>query len=264
MIEAFYNLKKTPFAKHINPEDIFISASAEQLHQRLMYIKEKRGIMLVTGAPGTGKTLHLRAFISKLNENLYRFFYIPLSTVNIIDFYRQLCVSLGEEPLYRKTQLFSCIQKSIRDYAENAKKIPVIIFDEAHLFKNENFYELQIITNFKIDSVDPAVFILMGQPHLRDRLMRSIHQSFNQRISLKFHLLPLTKDETSSYIEHHMQLAGASCPVFNPNALAALYQVSAGVPRIINSLATKALTIGALEKKDSLSEEEIYRASKEL
>jgi type II secretory pathway predicted ATPase ExeA len=141
--------------------------------------------------------------------------------------------------------------------------VPVIIFDEVHLFVSENFYELQIITNFNFDSVDPAIFILAGQPHLRERLLRPAHQSFNQRITLKFNLCPLTKEETNTYIEHHMKLAGTDS-VFNQNAVSAIYQVSAGVPRTINSLAIKSLTIGALEKKDCISEEEVYRASKEL
>jgi len=264
MIKAYYNLKRSPFAKEINPDHIFISGCVKELQNRLQYMRQKRGIMLITGAPGTGKTLQLRAFVSKLNENLYSYFYMPLSTVNILDFYRQLCVSLGAEPKHKKTQLFSSIQNAIKDYVENAKKVPVIIFDEAHLLINENFFELQIITNFHLDSVDPAVVILVGQPHLRDRLLRPIHQSFNQRIGLKFHLCPLTGDETQSYIDHHMHLAGATEPVFNQNAIHAIYQVSAGVPRIINALAIKALTIGALEKKDTLSEQEIYRASKEL
>lgn len=264
MIEAYYNLKKAPFAKDIHPEDIFISASGAELNQRLQYIKEKRGIMLLTGEPGTGKTLHLRAFVWRLNENHYRYFYIPLSTLNVLDFYRQLSLSLGGDSWHRKTKLFSSIQQCIRDYVENAKKVPVIIFDEAHLFINENFHELQIITNFNLDSVDPAVFILVGQPHLRERLMRSIHRSFHQRINLKFHLCPLSRDETTAYIKHHLRLVEAPEEIFTPNALYAIYQVSAGVARIVNALAIKTLTIGALEKRDSLTEEEVYRASKEL
>lgn len=264
MIEAYYNFKKSPFPKDIQPSDIFISPAVKELQHRLHYIKEKRGIMLLTGVPGCGKTAHLRAFVAKLNENLYKSFYLPLSTVNILDFYRQLCSKLGGASFYRKTQLFSSIQHTIRDYVENAKKIPIIIFDEAHFLINENFYELQIITNFQMDSVDPAVFILSGQPHIRDRLLRPIHQSFNQRIHLKFHLSALTKEESNAYIEHQLHLAGACECIFNNNALSALFQVSAGVPRIINALAIKTLEIGAREKKDCLSEEEVYRASKEL
>lgn len=264
MIEAYYNFKKYPFAKDISPEDIFISNTVAELQERLEYIKEKRGIMLITADPGVGKTLALRTFVSKLNENQYKFFYMPLSTVNVLDFYRQLCGELGGEIPYRKAQLFTTIQNTIKEYVDNYQKIPVIIFDEAHLLKNENFYELQIISNFSLDSVDPAIFILCGQSHLRDNLLRSIHLSFNQRICLKFHLCPLNKKETQEYIEHHLKLAGSSFNLFNQNAICAIYQVSAGVPRTINSLAIKSLTIGALEKKDCICEEEIYRASKEL
>jgi type II secretory pathway predicted ATPase ExeA len=264
MYKAYYNLKKSPFVKDIDPDDLFISEAVSELHERLQYIKQNRGIMLITGPPGVGKTLHLRAFVSTLCENLYRYFYMPLSTVNILDFYRQLCLSLGGESLWKKSQLFACIQNTIKDYVENVKKIPFIIFDEAHLLANENFFELQIISNFNFDSIDPAVFILVGQPHLRDRLLRPVHQSFNQRICLKFHLCPFSKKETKAYIEHHMKLAGSVEPIFNENAISAIYQVSAGVPRVINTLAVKTLTIGALDKMDSLSEEEVYKASREL
>ena len=264
MIKAYYNLKKDPFDKNIDPNDIFRSSSQAELDQRLQYIKQKRGMMLITGDSGAGKTLSARVFISKLNQNLYKYFYIPLATVNILDFYRQLSTALGGEAFWKKSQLFASIQHTIRQYVENYKKIPIIIFDEAHLFKSENFYELQIITNFNLDSLDPAIFILIAQPHLRDRLIRPIYQSFNQRFTLKFHLALLTKEETFSYIKHHLNIAGATDNIFNDNACNAIYQASNGAPRIINALASKALTIGALEKKDYLSEEEIYRAVKEI
>ncbi|MCL0066960.1 ATP-binding protein, partial [Thermodesulfovibrionales bacterium] len=80
-------------------------------------------------------------------------FYIPLSTVNTLQFYRQLSQYLSGEDLWRKSDLFQAIQTSIRDYVSNNKKVPVIIFDKAHLMKNENFYELQLITNFSMDSL---------------------------------------------------------------------------------------------------------------
>jgi general secretion pathway protein A len=80
MIKAFYNLKALPFQKDINAGDIFLSAASKELFQRLEYIKQNRGIMMITGMPGTGKTLHLRSFVQKLNPNLYKYFYLPLST----------------------------------------------------------------------------------------------------------------------------------------------------------------------------------------
>jgi len=264
MIEAYYSFKQMPFQKNINSKDIFVHASSRELSQRLEHMKQTRGFMLITGTPGTGKTLHVRAFSDGLNPNLYKVIYIPLCTVNTIEFYRQLSVLLGGEPPYRKSQLFTSIQRSIKDYVQHHKKIPIIIFDEAHFLINENFYELQIIANFAMDSSDPALFILVGQQHLQERLMRPIHQPFNQRITLKYHLLPFTQEETASYVPHHLALAGRKDPLFTQNALAAIHQNSAGIPRVINSLCIKAMTIGTIEKKEVLTEEEIYRATQEL
>jgi general secretion pathway protein A len=224
MIEAYYSLTRLPFRKDISLRDIFVSDSSRELSRRLEHMKQTRGFMLLTGAPGTGKTLHVRAFSDGLNPNLYKVIYIPLCTVNIIGFYRQLSVLLGGESFWRKSQLFASIQHSIKDYVQNHKKIPVIIFDEAHMLINENFYELQIIANFTMDSSDPALFILIGQQHLKDRLMRPVHQSFNQRITLKYHLQPFTQEETTAYIHHHLALAGLKEPLFNQNALAAIHQ----------------------------------------
>ena len=140
----------------------------------------------------------------------------------------------------------------------------VVIFDEAHLLKSENFYELQIISNFSMDSTDPALFILTGQPHLREKLLSQMHQASNQRINLKFHLTPLSKEETRDYIQHHLKLAGRKDAIFNQNAIEAIYKNSAGTPRVINALAIKCLTLGALEKKELLTQEDVYSASREL
>lgn len=265
MIEAYYNFKKTPFTKNIEPDHMFISQSVAELNRRLEYMKQKRGIILITGEAGSGKTTVIRSFCNNLNQSLYKQFYIPLSTVNVLDFYKQLSASLGGESCFwKKSQLFSSIQNTIKHYVENAKKIPIIIFDEAHYLKNENFYELQIITNFHFDSIDPALFILLAQPHLRDRLIRPIHQSFNQRITLKFHLSPLSKEQTALYIQHQLKVAGATHDIFEKNAIFAIYQASCGIPRIINTIATNCLNIGALEKLDSITQEHVYKAVQEI
>ncbi len=264
MIEAFYNFKTLPFRKDIAGKDIFLTAAGKELLQRLEYMKQNRGIMLITGMPGTGKTLHIRAFVEKINSNHYQCFYLPLSTVSTSEFYRQLALALGAQGHWKKSQLFQSIQQTVKQYVSNNKRVPIVIFDEAHLLKNENFYELQIIANFNMDSIDPALFILVGQPHLRDRLLSPIHQAFNQRINLKFCLTSFSRQETQDYIHHHLQLAGRKEPIFNPGAIDAIHRSSAAIPRIINTLAVKCLTLGALEKKEVLTQEDVYAAYKEL
>ena len=263
MIETFYNFKKLPFQKNIEPKDLFMTPAALELKNRLEHIRDIRGMMLLTGNPGVGKTLNIKAFVNQLNANLYKFFYIPLSTVTPLEFYSQICFYLTKETSWKKSQLFRAIQNGIKDFVANHKKIPIIILDEAHLLKNENFQELQIITNFDMDTLDPFIVIISGQSHLSERLMRPIHESFNQRFALKFVLPPLTKEQTPCYIDHHLRIAGRKDPIFDKNAITAIHQNAMGRPRVINTLAIKAMTIGALEQKDLLTEGEVYRASQE-
>ncbi len=123
------------------------------------YLKQFKGLLLLTGEAGVGKTTAIRAFLEDLKQEYFKFIYIPLTTVSTTDFYHQLNNSLGGESKRNKSELFSSIQKIIIEYATVRKQIPVIIFDEVHFLKNDNLFELQILLNFNIDSIDPAIVI---------------------------------------------------------------------------------------------------------
>lgn len=264
MIRSYFNLKDLPFSKELSPELLFKDSAvfAEGI-KRLEYIRNTRGIMLLTGDPGVGKTNLLRYFVDSLNSSYYKTFYLPLSTVNILDFYRQLNFALTGEYLHRKANLFSNIQTSIQQFVQHRKIIPVIIFDEAHFLKNENFSELQIISNFEMDSVNPAIFIIAGQSHLRDRLNREIHAAFHQRITLRYHLTPLPKPELINYIDYSLSIVGAKNSLVTSAAKDALFNNSQGNMRVAGKLVTMALTAAAIANKTSVSEEEIFLAAKE-
>jgi len=264
MIRTFFGLKTNPFTKEIDSKNVFVSSAFKELSSRLDYMKKNRGLMLLTGEPGTGKTLAVRTFTEGLNNNLYFVIYVPLTTISQIEFYRQFNLKLTGEPLHRKVALFNSIQRSVKDLVQNQKKVPVIIVDEAHLLKTENFYEIQIILNFDMDSTNPVIFILAGQPHLRDKILQPVHLSLNQRFSLKYHITPLDKQETKDYIKHRLSICGSKKEVFSDSAVEAIFQNTGGIPRIIDNLATKSLTLAAIGRKNTITEEEIFAASKEL
>ena len=264
MIKTFFGFKTYPFRKEISSKDIFMSECFKELFSRLEYIRKNRGLMQVTGEPGTGKTLAMRTFIEGLNPNLYFPIYTPLTTISQIELYRQLNFRLTGETLHRKVDLFHSIQKAVKDLVTNKKRVPVIVIDEAHLLKPENLYEIQIILNFDIDSTDPLIFIMVGQSHLRDKLQRPVHDSLNQRFSLRYHLMPLNREETESYLLHHLTVSGGKENIFSPQAIEAIFQSSGGVPRNIGNLAFKSLTLGASQRKQIITEEEVFVAAKEL
>lgn len=264
MYKAYYGLTREPFPKDIEPENMFKSSDLSELAGRLKYMKTQRGIMLITGEPGSGKTTAIRNFVAGLNKEHFLPLYLPLATVAIGDFYKQLNNALKGESGATKSLLFKSIQERILHYAIQLNKIPVILIDEAHLLKNENFFELQIISNFNMDSLDPALFILIAQSHLSDRLGRNYLESFNQRINMKFHINSLKPSEVSKLIDHMMKTAGVQKEIFNDNACKAIHSLSGGSVRKIGKLVDKSLALGVSLKKDIITEEEIMAASKEL
>jgi len=264
MFTAYWGLSGNVFDKSIKTENLYPSKAFKELNSRLDHMKQNRGIMLITGEPGTGKTTTLRAFVNSLPDLSFKTFYVQLSTVNVLDFYKQLNFKLCGQFLHLKSQLFASIQKNIIELAQVRKKLPVIIFDEAHMLKNENFMELQLLMNFNMDSIDPALIIIAGQPHLYDRLSMPMMRAFFQRIVLKATMPPLNKDEASAFIEHHLKLKGCPAFPFTQSAVEAIYKTSNGVPRQVAALCEKTMTLGMYQKITELTDEHVFQASKEL
>lgn len=113
MFRSFYSLSSKPFTKEINPSNMFSSTAYQELVARLDYLKDNRGIGMVVGEAGSGKTSGLRSFTTALNPSLYKVVYFPLSTVTVNDFYRGLAYNLDLEPAFRKIDLFKQIQEAI-------------------------------------------------------------------------------------------------------------------------------------------------------
>jgi type II secretory pathway predicted ATPase ExeA len=165
MIEARFGLKGRPFDKNIPSRDLYRWPGLEELDARLEMCKRSRGIMLLTGEPGTGKTVALRRFVDRLNAEHYLPVYLPLATVTVLDAYAQLNRAIGGQEVRSKSLLLREIQLGVAQLAAQGKQ-PVIILDEADLLRSALFDELRILLNFEMDSRDPLLLILAGQPQL--------------------------------------------------------------------------------------------------
>jgi general secretion pathway protein A len=261
MYQAFYSLAKAPFSKENS--SFFASRGFSEATARLEYLKKGRGMGLLVGEPGAGKTFVLKVFADKLNPALYKPIYYPLSTGTVMDFYRGLVKGLGEEPRFRKVDLFDQLQLRVLSLYRDKRITPVFIMDEMHLAPAKMLTDLGLLFNFVMDSLNPFVLILSGLPFLMQRLNTSHSQPLNQRMIMRYVMEPLEKEEIREYVVHHLEDAGASVPFFSEEALEAVSSLSHGWPRVINNLCVNCLLLGAQAKKELIDAETVRLAAQE-
>lgn len=204
----------------ISVDNIIYEVPGKDAISRLEFLKTTKGIGLITGEPGMGKSSLLRYFESTLNPNLYKCVYIPLSTLTVMDFYRALCDGLGIIAGFKKMTMFKQIQETIYNYSYNKNITPVIILAEAQFLKNSILDDLRIILNFNMDSKDHAILLLVGQTAFINQIQRKNHDALRQRIVVNYHLTGLTKEEVREYITSRLAFAGCTEPLFTDDAAA--------------------------------------------
>jgi len=258
-ILAWFGLKRFPFDKNIKPQDAMETEPLKESLARLEYIKRRGGIMLLTGDPGAGKTLILRSYVQKLNENLFKTYYTPLATLSRSDLLNHLNRLLGLPHRMSKSALYTQIQNHILESKEQMGKTILIIIDEAHLLQTGPLEELRLLTNFKMDSYDPFILVLSGQSDLRRVMDFAVMEPFNQRISMRYHMPPLSLEESKLYVTHHLKLAGATEPILDDKALDVVHEVSFGIPRKIGALTEQALTYAMFDHKRTVTPEIVLK-----
>jgi general secretion pathway protein A len=258
-IVAFHGFKRFPFDKNIKSAQILETEPQRECAARLDFIKRRGGIMLLVGDPGVGKTLALRRFVDSLNENIFRPVYTPLSTLRGADLLRHINDRLGLTNRASKAAVYRQIQEEILDSKEQRGRTVVLIIDEAHLLKTGALQELRLLTNFKMDSFDPFILILSGHLELRRTMDLGVMEDFSQRLALRYHMPPLSQEETRDYVVNQMKIAGAPEPIFSDNALAAIYEITFGIPRRIGVAAETALTYAMLEDKRTIDADLVLR-----
>jgi type II secretory pathway predicted ATPase ExeA len=259
-----FALTAFPFDLTPEPDALSASSSLAEAEARLKHLLELRGIGLVTGEAGSGKTTVCRKVAASLHPGLYRVFYVPLSTGNVMDMYKSIGWELGLPTERNRASAFRVIRGEITRLTLEAKQRPVLIVDEAHHLRNEVLEDLRLLTNYRMDSENRLCLLLVGLTELRRRLAMAVHESLAQRIVVRHHLTGLTREELPEYLTHRLRLATCELALFEPPAVEALFQATQGTPRKVNRLAHYALTSAAIDKARTVSIDHVQTAREEV
>lgn len=263
MYRKHFGLNRHPFGKEIEPEELFASAGGRELEARLGHLVEMRGIGLVTGDSGSGKTCACRKVVAGLHTGLYRVVYVPLSTGNVMDLYKTIAWELGLPTERSRAALYRQIRNEVSRLVTDARCRPILIVDEAHHLRPDVLEDLRLLTNYQMDAENRLCLLLVGQAELRRRIGMAAYEALNQRIVVRYHLPGLSRDEMPLYLAHLLRLAGTELPLFEPAAIEAIFQATQGLPRKVNLLAHHALLAGAVAKAKTISIEHVQTALQE-
>jgi general secretion pathway protein A len=264
MYLAHFGFTHYPFERALQPDELFASSAAREAQARLNHLVELRGIGLITGEVGSGKTSVCRQLGAALHPGLHRLFYVPLSTGNVLDMYQAIAWQLGLPIERNRAAAYRAIHTEVSRLTLETKIYPVLVVDEAQHLRNEVLEDLRLLTNYAMDAERRLCLLLVGLTELRRRLTMAVHESLAQRIVVRYHLGGLTRDELPAYLSHRLQLAGCALPLFEPPAVEALFQATQGLPRKINTVAHYALSAAALAKLRQISAEHVQTALEEV
>lgn len=266
MYEQFFGLKEKPFNVTSDPAFLFFSRRHKEAFSHLLYgINERKGFLEITGEIGTGKTTLCKALLNSLN--------------------RETRTTLILNPDLSKLQLLQAILQDLGISSEKNTAIElinklnafliqqlflgnnvVLIIDEAQNLRPALLEQVRLLSNLETTKEKLLQIVLVGQPELREKLQSPQLRQLRQRISVRYHILPLEETEISTYINHRLRVAGDHHRIihFKEDALQEIYEYSAGIPRVINILCDKTLLAAFVQESCSITKSLVIKCIREL
>jgi general secretion pathway protein A len=231
-----FDLSSHPFSEKPPIAWLLRDENTDQSLARLKFFEQQGAIALIIGQTGTGKSSLLRLFIQQLPQNRYQPLYLHLTPLSANAFLRLMVIKLGEHPKLGKDRMLLQILERIHQN----DKCTLFIVDEAHLLASQTLTDLRLLIS-SIDEKMSLKILLCGQEKLSQTLKCSSQADLLQRITLQFMTKPMSKAQTSAYIDHRLTCAGGKDKIFEPQAKELIHDYTGGVPRQVNNVATACL-----------------------
>ncbi len=250
----YYDLKEHPFTNVVDNRFYYNSVQHYEALQKLRYaIDSRRGLAVVIGDIGTGKTTLARRLLDELEEEQYEAALLVVihSSVSSDWLLRKFAMQLGVEEIKTdKLEILGQIYERLREINEEGRKA-VILLDEVQMLNSrELMEEFRGLLNMEASEGKLANFVFFGLPELEDVL--SLDEPLRQRVAVRIKLTSLTEENTLDYIRHRLHIAGAGNDIFTEDAMRKVYKYSRGIPRLINTLCDNALLEGFLLKRKDI------------
>ena len=244
MYLQFFGLAEKPFAITPDPRYLYLSGRHADALAHLVYgINEAGGFIQLTGEVGTGKTTTIRSLLARAPKTA-EIALILNPRLSATEFLRSLCEELGlgadDNADGENKNLVDLLNRYLLRAHSLGRRV-VLVVDEAQNLAPDVLEQVRLLTNLETETQKLLQIILIGQPELRKLLAREDLRQIAQRITARFHLDPLSRDETSAYVRHRLRVAGATTDIFTRGALREIYRISGGIPRVINILCDRAM-----------------------
>jgi len=265
MYKDFYHFKEHPFNITSDPEFFFPALRHEEAFSHLIYgISSRRGIIVITGEIGTGKTTLCRTLLNRLDKSV-KTALILNPDFSDLQLLQMIINDLGISYVKKtKLDLIGAITLFLVEESGKGNNVAVVI-DECQNLNIRQLEQIRLLSNLETEKEKLLQIILVGQPELSEKLKKPELRQLTQRVSVNYHILPLQKEEVGRYINHRLRIAGA-CPelMFTPRAIDAIYEISKGTPRVINVICDRALLAGFTRETFTIDRNLVEESAKEI
>ncbi|MBL7198467.1 MAG: AAA family ATPase [Candidatus Omnitrophica bacterium] len=265
MYEEYWGLREKPFENTADPRFLYESPQHQEALTRLRYaIYEDKGIAVLTGIFGCGKTVIAEKLLKTLIEDAFEVAFVVNPQFSAIELLRDIIYNLGyrEKLTDQKDEVLHKLTDVLKNNFDNGKR-SVIIIDEAHLIgEMQIFEELRVLLNYQYNHHFLLTLLLLGQPELRERINNL--KQFSQRVAIRYRLDALDRQDVKLYIQFRLKVAGSPGEVFEESSYDYIFRHSGGIPRRINQICDMSLLTGYCEGVKTISPNLIEVVAKDL
>lgn len=259
-LRSHYGFGRMPFGRDLAPGMLHRHHAHNEAVARISFCVAERLIGVVMGEVGAGKTVAVRTVMAGLDASRHTAIYLADPMIGVRGIHETIIETTGGSPSSYSSRLVAQARAALVAERDERGRTPVLIIDEAHLLSYEQLETIRMLSNQSMDQDSPLAILLVGQPSLRRQTRLAILAALEQRIGIRYTMPPMTGEETASYINHHIKIAGRSDVLFSDDAINLIHTTARGYPRGVNNLALQAL-VAAYAARQAIVDEKATRAA---